>query len=115
MSASSIVFGGGIKAKRPHKHVCGVPDKECSGSNGSTSNGLKNVKLHNSPQDAWKCYARWLLRQGYIQVGSREFAAPNNGPITFLTKKSRFGKRVRGGKAERFMPEYTTGGHIVSN
>jgi hypothetical protein len=99
MAASTgAVLSGGIKRKRPHKYLCGVPNQFCVGSNSAVPNAFKhNCKLHGSPQEAAKCYARYLVKQGYTQVGSREFAAPNGGPIHVLTKKCRFGSRFRGG------------------
>jgi hypothetical protein len=117
--SGGTVMGSGAKRKRPHKHLCGTPKEYCTGSYTSASNGLSKgggCKAHGTPQDAFKCYAKHLISQGYTQIGSREFAAPNNGPIVFLTKKSRFGARCRGGKAERFMPEgyQGTGGTIIS-
>lgn len=109
------VFQGGIKKKRPHRYVCGVPKEYCVGSMTGASGGLhKGCKMHGTPQEAFKCHAKYLVSQGYVQVGSREFAAPNNGPIRVLTKKSRFGSRCRGGKGERFMPEKQVGGHVIS-
>jgi hypothetical protein len=114
-TSTGAMLSGGVRRKRHHKYVCGVPANNCTGAFTSASNGLKkSCKMHSSPQEAHKCYARYLLRQGYTQIGSREFAAPNGGPIIFLTKKSRFGARCRGGKAERFMPSNMVGGHIIS-
>jgi hypothetical protein len=113
-TGTSTVLSSGIRRKRPHKYICGVPDSYCIGSATNASNGLrKSHKMHGSPQQAFKCYARYLLGQGYTQVGPREFAAPNGGEIMVLTKKCRFGARCRGGKAERFMPTKMLGGHIV--
>ena len=51
--------------------------------------------------------------EGCKQIGPREFARPNDGPIVLLTKKIRFGARLRGGKGDRFMSEKTPGGHII--
>jgi hypothetical protein len=112
---TGAMMSGGVRKKRSHKYMCGVPVDKCSGSFTSASNGLKkSSKMHSSPQEAHKCYGRYLLGQGYTKIGPREYAAPNNGPIVFLTKKSRFGARCRGGKGERFMPSNMVGGHIIS-
>lgn len=112
---ADAVMGSGARRKRPHKHACGVPMEYCTGSNTSVSNGLKkSSKIHSSPEDAHKCYGRYLIKEGYKQVGSREYENPKTGYITVLTKKSKFGARLRGGKADRFMPEKMCGGHIIS-
>ncbi len=104
---------GGAKRKRGKKYLCGVPSTECCATHSKTSNGLKNAKLHSSPEDAFKCYKNYLIRDGYTQIGSREFSK-NSGPIMVLTKKSKFGSMVRGGKAERFMPSgEATGGTVI--
>ena len=116
MPGSTIAMGSGARRKRPHKWLCGVPHEHCEGSFTSASNGLrKSHKMHGSPEQAFKCYAKWLLKQGYTQIGPREFAAPNGGPIMVLTKKSKFGQRCRGGKEERFMPSNMVGGCVISS
>ncbi len=103
-ASTSAMAGSGIRKKRVHKYLCGVPAAECFGSNTSASSGLhKGCKMHMSPQDAHKCYGRYLISQGYKQVGNREYAK-EDGPIVVLCKKSRFGHRCRGGKGERQMP-----------
>lgn len=109
------VFGSGIKKKRPHRYLCGVPSERCVGSMTGASGGLhKGCKMHGSPVEAFKCHAKYLVSQGFAQVGPREFASPNNGPVRVLTKKSRFGARARGGKGDRFMPEQQVGGVVIS-
>jgi hypothetical protein len=114
--SGGAVMSTGARRKRPHKHICGTPGEYCIGSYTGTSSGLgKNRKMHGSPQQAFTCYAHYLIENlKYTQIGPREFAAPNNGPVLVLTKKSKFGARCRGGKGERFMPEVTPGGHVVS-
>jgi hypothetical protein len=114
-SGSGAVLGSGAKRKRAHKQACGVPSEHCTGGLCGVSNGLKKAgKLHSSPQEAFACYAKYLIKQGYTQVGPREFYK-GDGPIVVLTKKSRFGARCRGGKADRQMPSTdATGGHIIS-
>lgn len=58
---------------------------------------------------------RYLQRQGYERVGPREFAAPDGGPVRVLTKKCRFGARLRPGKEHaRFMPSVKEGGVVIS-
>lgn len=115
MAASTgAALSCGTKSKRPHKYSCGVLSEFCTGGLTQVSSGLKKSgKTHSSPQEAFKCYARWLIRQGYKQVGPREFCN-GDGPILVLTKKSRFGSRLRGGKGDRQIPSVTPGGHIIS-
>ncbi len=104
------------------KYVCGVNPSECSGAVLQTSAGLRGkiVKAHGSPLEAFRCKRRDLLRQGYKEVGMREFSPPDGGPILVLTKKSRFGAALRGGKrggglaseTSRVMPLKRTGGGV---
>lgn len=113
MAVGSGFAARGEKRNRGYKYFCGVPTDKCIGSLSQLSNGIRrNPKTHSSPEQAFKCYAKYLLTQGYIQVGPREFASPNDGPILVLTKKSRFGARLRGGKGARYMPEKMLGGTI---
>lgn len=95
--------------------LCGTPKDSCEGSKINVSHGLGLMsKGHMSPVDAFNCYKRYLLKIGYQQVGPREFAAPNNGPITVLTKKSRYGGRLRSGKeGTRFMGTNHRAGTII--
>ncbi len=78
------------------KHACGVPESECLGT--YTATNLRNAKLHATQLEAFKCHAKHLLSQGFVQVGPREFASPKDGPIRVLTKKCRFGAPYRQGK-----------------
>lgn len=78
------------------KYMCGTPADTCGGGKMETNMGWQNV--HSSPQDAFKCYRRWLIKQGYTLVGTRELRPPNGGPILVLTKPSHFGGEMRGGK-----------------
>lgn len=111
--AATGLSSGGARKKRGNKFACGVPTLECIGSPSQVSNGLsKSPKTHGSPEQAFSCYVSYLLRSGYKQVGPREFCK-DGGPVVVLTKKSRFGARLRGGKGERFMPDQMLGGHIV--
>lgn len=95
------------------KVMCGVPKECCCGSPTMANQSLgKSQKMHGSHEEAFKCYAQWLLSRGYKQIGSREFMAPNDGPIEVLTKKVRFGAAMRPGKSadkgttkNRFVPK----------
>lgn len=77
------------------KILCGVPPGKCCGAD--TSVGKTSTKAHGSSKEAFVCYARYLLSQGYEQVGSREFKKPGEC-ILVLGKKSRFGHALRKGK-----------------
>lgn len=79
------------------KYLCGNPTAECGGSTCIIS-GANVTKAHSSSEEAFKCFARNLIRKGYTKVGEREYKAPNDGAILLLTKKSRFGTPLRKGK-----------------
>lgn len=96
------------------RYLCGVPDTDCCG--GKTLYG-KNMALppksHASREEAFRCAASYLRKQDYSQEGldARAFRPPDNGPVLILSKKSKFGARLRGGKrggdsagGSRFMP-----------
>lgn len=112
--ASSAFSGSGAKRKRPHKFLCGTPQSYCTGGQAQTSHGLKNMKTHGSSLQAFNCYKSYLIQTGYKQVGPRELCK-DDGPIVVLTKKSRFGARLRGAKGDRQMPSTdATGGVVMS-
>jgi hypothetical protein len=98
--------------KHPYVHLCGVPKDDCDGTFTKTSSGLGAAqKAHTLPREAFACMKRFLLRQGYVQVGQREFAPPDGGPVRVLTKQSRYGGRLRRGKeGTRRMPVLRGGG-----
>ena len=81
-------------------YTCGVDPTYCSGGSLPVNAMLRShiKKYHNSPEEAFKCCAADLVRQGYTKIGARDFAAPDGGPIRVLTKRSRFGGVLRGGK-----------------
>jgi|SRR3972149_3223285 len=105
--------------------TCGTPPECCSGSNFPMSSGIsKDIKkYHMDPPSAFNCYAHYLQTQkGYTKVDSRAFRPPDGGPIMVLTKKSRFGGELRGGKRgenstqrspTRYMPKRRYGGIIT--
>jgi len=100
--------------KRVKRRLCGVPFQECRGEAGKLSPGLSSgLKSHVTPQEAFECHRAWLLRQGYKQVGSREFESPHDGCIFVLTKKGRIGAMLRGGKEGRHMPSHFLGGCLI--
>lgn len=96
-------------------YVCSVPPKECGGRQTKYSQGVKSPtpKTHATPQECHKCLCRYLLSQGYTQLGPREFSL-NGGPIQLLNKPGR-GYRLRGGKGDRYMSRGNTGGFMHSS
>lgn len=81
-----------------YKFVCGTPREFCGGSNTNCNHGLGNsIKTHGSPEDAFNCYKRYLLKTGYTVNDARSFTSPE-GPVLILTKKSKFGAKLRNGK-----------------
>lgn len=105
--------------RKASAYMCGVPKGDCGGTLLTTNRALDGVKGHGSPEDAFNCMRRHLLRQGYTQVGSRDFRPPDGGPIRVLTKKSRYGGKLRSGKeGTRNMPtklaKHRHGGMVFS-
>src|SRR5579863_8747285 len=94
------------QTKGLYKHMCGVPPESCGGSMFGLSNSLRKTsnKVHNSSAEAMKCMKRYLVSQGFVQLSSREFRNPDGSGIRVLTKESRFGAKLRPGKAGRVMP-----------
>jgi len=95
---------------RGHIILCGVPEGSCTGSKYTTDQKLP-AKGHSTHEEAFRCMRRYLTSTGWTQDGlsSREFRPPegvNGGYVRILTKKTRYGARLRWGKlGERFMPE----------
>ena len=93
---------------QPPRYLCGTPAAACGASLTKLNNGLdgRGIKAHGTREQAYECQRRYLLSQGYTQVGSNAFAAPNGGPILILTKKSRYGGKLRMGKVgSRHQPD----------
>jgi hypothetical protein len=64
---------------------------------------LKNAKVHASTQAAFECYCRYLEKTGHVRLSMREYRQPAGG-VLLLTKRSRFGTKVRLGKeGNRYM------------
>lgn len=102
------------KGKGTYTYLCGVPGDKCSGRMATLNGGLnaKGIREHTSTGDAFKCHRNYLLGKGYTQTGSRSFDPPGGGPGLILTKKCRFGARMRPGKGGRHMPCIRTGGVV---
>lgn len=101
------------------KVYCGVPEKICFGANhiaNAMLNHSSSVKLHANSEEAFKCYKRWLVLEGYEQIGPREFRKEGE-PIRVLTRKSKFGTKMKSGKSKdgsspgstRYVPQTTRG------
>lgn len=102
------------------RFYCGVPTKQCQGSTIIQNRGLtgKIARGHVTNEEAFECYRRWLISQGYERIGPREYALPGE-PILILTKRTKFGTRMRLGKSQegkgsRYMPR-SGGGLIFSS
>jgi len=103
--------GSGARAKA--KYRCGTPSIHCVGNKGLQAPALAE-KCHGARDEAYKCYRNYLIKvEGYTQIGSREFRKEGH-PVRVLTKKIRFGARLRPGKEGRVMME-GVGPVIVSN
>ena len=95
-----------------YRVLCGVPALQCTGGSYITDQALSD-KAHSSRLEAFKCMRKYLTKQGFTQIGPREFRPPDGGPIRVLTKKSRYGGLLRQGKSgeegrmggSRFMPD----------
>lgn len=88
-----------MATRRPYVYMCGVEKDLCTGTATPMNHGMgQGNKTHTSPESAFSCMRKSLLVQGWTQLGSREFQPPGGGPIRILTKKTRFGGRMRNGK-----------------
>ncbi len=97
---------------RKYRVLCGVPEEHCIGGALSTDQRLGTAKCHGGHSDAYRCYARYLIRvKGFTWLGGRDYRPPDGGPIRILTKKIRFGSRLTTGKFDRFMPEKREAGN----
>lgn len=96
--------------------LCGVPEGACTAGKKKVSQGIgKFIKAHSDHTEAFNCHVKWLLSQGYERIGSREFKPSDGGYVRVLTKKSRFGARLRNGKESgRSMPPKRRGGVAIS-
>jgi hypothetical protein len=87
--------------------ICQTPDQHCGAAVVQVNARMgKSAKAHGSSTEAFLCYKRYLVNVcGYTQIGGREFRPPDGGPILVLTKKIRYGARLRGGKQGRYQPD----------
>lgn len=87
--------------------LCGVPDEFCKGSPLKTDQVFHTKKCHQSHADAFRCMAQHLTRDlGFVRLSSRDFQAPNGGPIRILTRQSNYGAHLKPGKlGERHEPD----------
>jgi hypothetical protein len=94
-------------------YLCGVPMANCTGGRFVGQNLMPDSIRHGhaSRDAAFRCHKNYLVKVlGFTQIGQREFASPNNGPIRVLTKKTRFGGRLRLGKeGNRYMYNNASG------
>lgn len=93
---------------RQARFLCGVPKDSCVGGFLSTDQKFSTNKCHATRVEAMQCMSRYLIQIGYVRLSSREFVNPQNGYIRMLSKRARFGGRLRSGKGgdkARFEPE----------
>lgn len=104
----------GLKGHDPAKHrsaVAFAAPVHPGGGSREVSNGLrlKRGSIFQSSQEAYKSYAKFLVRElGYTQGPNRQFHKEGE-PVLVLTKPSRFGYRMKGGKGKRLMPKRGSG------
>lgn len=84
--------------------LCGTPDADCVGGKYMTDQQLPR-KAHASRDEAFRCYTRWLKKEGFERLGPREYRNPENGYVRIITKRTRFGTLLRAGKEGRYMPD----------
>ncbi|MHA2264541.1 MAG: hypothetical protein ACXAEN_19270 [Candidatus Thorarchaeota archaeon] len=89
-----------------YKYLCGVPHVHCQGGHLNTDQSFDTKKAHGSREQAWKCYAHYLVSVlGYTQEEGNTFSKPDH-PRFMLGKKSKFGGKLRFGKEHtRWMPK----------
>lgn len=76
-------------------YICGVPPEFCTGSVGVKQKAVpEKTKLHGGRDQSFKCKVQFLKRDGWTQIGSREFRKEGL-PILVLTKPSRFGGELK--------------------
>lgn len=99
-----------------YRFLCGTPEQYCSGKITRLTKGWKGShRTHSSHLEAFKCHVQYLKKEGFTQIGNREFVDPQDDSVLVLTKKSRFGGKLRRGKeGGRSMPSVRTGGTIIS-
>ena len=87
-------------------YLCPTPREFCTGKLTSMNNFFnqtKNAKLHGSRDAAFDCFTAYLVRTGHERVAPREYRQPQGG-ILLLSKRSKFGVKLRLGKeGTRFM------------
>jgi len=93
-----------------YKVLCGVPSEHCTGGKYMTDQQLPK-KAHPSHGQAFDCKVNYLTSiLGYTETeSSRTFAPPDGGHNEVLTKRTRFGARLRPGKEGRFQPQSGAG------
>ena len=78
------------------RHICGTPLDGCTGTLSTVDK--EGIGTHSTAEEAFECHRQYLLAQGFTPIGPRELIDPTDGRVRVLTKKIRFGARVRRGK-----------------
>ena len=78
------------------RHICGTPRESCTGNPSTVDK--ESVGTHATANEAFECHRQYLISLGFTPIGMRELIDPADGYVRVLTKKIRFGARVRRGK-----------------
>ena len=103
---------------RGRRYLCGVPAEKCGGGILKTTKGIMASRAHVTSSEAFTCYVAHLLRLGYEQIGPRQFASPDGGPVRIISKRMKFGGVLRTGKstqgqeADRYVSSKEMGGLV---
>ena len=88
------------------RHICGTPRESCTGRPSTVDK--ESIGTHAAAHEAFACHRQYPISIGFVSIGTRELIDPADGYVRVLTKKIRFGARVRRGKG----PE---GGSAIGN
>jgi hypothetical protein len=81
--------------------LCSTPSEHCSGGHLISDQHLGTTKVHQTHEDAFRCYSRYLVNvKGYTRLNSREFHKDDQ-PVLLIPKVSHFGGRLRRGKGDK--------------
>jgi hypothetical protein len=104
MAQTTIKKGndGSNNKSRGVRYICTVPKEHCSGklNKDESSKRLKCCTTHSSSREVKRCKAAYLRKQGFIQIGSKEFINPENGYVRVISNKA---SRSKPGKGDRYM------------
>ena len=85
-------------SKKADRVKCQTPVAHCTGSITPMAPALLGLKTHSSHEEAFDCYVAYLKKIGYRQIGAHEFVLFEDQPVLVVSKRSRYGARLRLGK-----------------